>query len=497
MGWERKRGKIDEFNRLLRGARDTTFTTQVGELDVLPQRALLHHARHRHAPAARRREVAHRHHRASAATGRGSTRAPAASPRATRILQPRVSVTMASAAGSLFARLYAGHTGVDPYTTAVSDAYQDLFDEGIFTGKGLVRRGRLRPGARTTACRRTRSCRTTSSRACTRGRRSSPTSKSSTTTRRACSPTRSGSTAGCAATGRFCWWLLPIVPDAIGLAAQPAAAHRALEDLRQPAAQPDGAGDAGAAPGRLDRCCPARRSSGPRSGSRRWRFRSPTQLVALLGRAGRRAALARGARGRAAGGCARRAAGRVPRQPGVRHAARHHRDARPRRVHARASPRVGNGRGHRQPRRTARRRRVREAHDGEPAPGGRRARSASPPSIRARSPRRCRSCCSGRRRRRSRSSLSRPASVAPRGADAEDRAFSSSRRPQDLALLRHLRRAGRPRAAARQRPDGARPARGASHVADQHRDGPARHAVGARPRLHRHRRAWSRGSTRP
>ena len=53
------------------------------------------------------------------------------------ILQPRVSVTMASAAGSLFARIYAGHTGVDPYTTAVSDTYQDLFAEGIFTGKGL------------------------------------------------------------------------------------------------------------------------------------------------------------------------------------------------------------------------------------------------------------------------------------------------------------------------------------------------------------------------
>src|SRR5258705_233548 len=49
----------------------------------------------------------------------------------------RVSVTFTSAAGSLFARLYSGHTGVDPYTTAVSDTYQDLFGEGIFTGKGL------------------------------------------------------------------------------------------------------------------------------------------------------------------------------------------------------------------------------------------------------------------------------------------------------------------------------------------------------------------------
>ena len=60
-----------------------------------------------------------------------------ASPTGYGILQPRVSVTMASAAGSLFARTYAGHTGVDPYTTAVSDVYQDLFGEGIFTGKGL------------------------------------------------------------------------------------------------------------------------------------------------------------------------------------------------------------------------------------------------------------------------------------------------------------------------------------------------------------------------
>ncbi|HEV3486156.1 MAG TPA: hypothetical protein VG106_12160, partial [Vicinamibacterales bacterium] len=36
MGWERKRGKIEEFNRLLRGADDTSFTTQVGELERLP-----------------------------------------------------------------------------------------------------------------------------------------------------------------------------------------------------------------------------------------------------------------------------------------------------------------------------------------------------------------------------------------------------------------------------------------------------------------------------
>ena len=136
IGWERKRGKIDEFNRLLRGATDTSFSTQVGELDVLPS------VRYcitldsdtrlpRNAAARLIGIIAHPLNR------------PYFDPRVQRvtdgygILQPRVSVTMASAAGSFFARTYAGDTGVDPYTTAVSDVYQDLFGEGIFTGKGL------------------------------------------------------------------------------------------------------------------------------------------------------------------------------------------------------------------------------------------------------------------------------------------------------------------------------------------------------------------------
>ncbi len=136
MGWERKRGKIEEFNRLLRGAVDTSYSVQVGELQILPAIrycitldtdtrlprdavkvlvGIIAHPLNRPRFDARVGRVVH---------GYG-------------ILQPRVSVTMASAAGSLFARTYAGHTGVDPYTTAVSDVYQDLFGEGIFTGKGL------------------------------------------------------------------------------------------------------------------------------------------------------------------------------------------------------------------------------------------------------------------------------------------------------------------------------------------------------------------------
>ena len=136
IGWERKRGKLEEFNRLLRGARDTSFTTHVGDPELLagvryvitldsdtrlPRNAarqligIIAHPLNRPHFDQRLRRVTE---------GYG-------------ILQPRVSVTMASAAGSLFARVYAGHTGVDPYTTAVSDTYQDLFSEGIFAGKGL------------------------------------------------------------------------------------------------------------------------------------------------------------------------------------------------------------------------------------------------------------------------------------------------------------------------------------------------------------------------
>ena len=136
MGWERKRGKIEELNRLLRGAADTSYRIQVGDTAILAGvRYCITLDSDTRLPRDAAKKligiIAHPLNR------------PHFDPVLDRvtegygILQPRVSVTMSSAAGSLFARLYAGHTGVDPYTTAVSDTYQDLFGEGIFTGKGL------------------------------------------------------------------------------------------------------------------------------------------------------------------------------------------------------------------------------------------------------------------------------------------------------------------------------------------------------------------------
>ncbi|MGH7339721.1 MAG: GH36-type glycosyl hydrolase domain-containing protein, partial [Candidatus Rokuibacteriota bacterium] len=136
MGWERKRGKLEEWNRLLRGATDSGESVIVGDPGIFPSvRYCLTLDSDTRLPRDAAKKligiIAHPLNRPHFDAGVG---------RVTEgygILQPRVSVTMASAAGSLFARLYAGHTGVDPYTTAVSDTYQDLFGEGIFTGKGL------------------------------------------------------------------------------------------------------------------------------------------------------------------------------------------------------------------------------------------------------------------------------------------------------------------------------------------------------------------------
>ncbi|MEO8054248.1 MAG: response regulator [Acidobacteriota bacterium] len=136
MGWERKRGKLEELNRLLRGATDTSFGLQVGDLSILPSvRYVLTLDSDTRLP------------RDAARTLVGILEHPLNRPHldpATRrvtagygILQPRVAIATASAAASRFARVFSGHTGVDPYTTAVSDTYQDLFGEGVFTGKGL------------------------------------------------------------------------------------------------------------------------------------------------------------------------------------------------------------------------------------------------------------------------------------------------------------------------------------------------------------------------
>ena len=217
MGWERKRGKIEEFNALLRGATDTGYVVQVGALDVLPSvRYCLTLDRDTFLP----RDAAKKLIGIIAHPAQPPARRSAWSGRVVQgygILQPRVSVTMASALGSTFARTYAGHTGVDPYTTAVSDVYQDIFDEGIFTGKGLyevdafraVLEGRVPENTLLSHDLFEGLLRAHGARLRRGGRRRLPVERA----RR----THAGSTAGCAVTGRSCSGCFPLVRTREGL----------------------------------------------------------------------------------------------------------------------------------------------------------------------------------------------------------------------------------------------------------------------------------------
>ena len=136
IGWERKRGKLEEFNRLLRGAADTSFVGRTADESLLRRvRYLITLDTDTQLPrdAARKLVGAAIHplnrpqldHAIKLVTGGYG------------IVQPRVSISLPSASRSRFARIFSGNTGIDPYTTAVSDVYQDLLGEGNFTGKGL------------------------------------------------------------------------------------------------------------------------------------------------------------------------------------------------------------------------------------------------------------------------------------------------------------------------------------------------------------------------
>ncbi|HTG87872.1 MAG TPA: glucoamylase family protein, partial [Pyrinomonadaceae bacterium] len=136
MGWERKRGKLEEFNRLLRGANDTSFVVSTADDALLSSvRYVITLDSDTQLP----RDVARRLVGA-AVHPLNKPRIDETENRVTRgygILQPRVSISLSSASRSKFVQTFSGYTGIDPYTTAVSDVYQDFFGEGNFTGKGL------------------------------------------------------------------------------------------------------------------------------------------------------------------------------------------------------------------------------------------------------------------------------------------------------------------------------------------------------------------------
>ncbi|HEV2714406.1 MAG TPA: glycosyl transferase, partial [Terriglobales bacterium] len=135
MGWERKRGKLLDLNKLLRGKYDS-FPVKVGNLSILRQvRFVITLDADTELPRGTAvRMIGALAHPLNQAVIDPEKNIVVAG---YGILQPRVGVSVQSTALSRLAAIYAGETGLDIYTRAISDAYQDLFAEGIFTGKGI------------------------------------------------------------------------------------------------------------------------------------------------------------------------------------------------------------------------------------------------------------------------------------------------------------------------------------------------------------------------
>lgn len=136
MGYERKRGKLAELNALLRGTGGGRFSLIVGRTAVLSAvRYVITLDADTQLPRESAHQIigvmAHPLNRAVYDPAKGRVSAGYA------ILQPRVGISLPSAARSAYARLFGSDAGIDPYTHAVSDVYQDLFREGSFIGKGI------------------------------------------------------------------------------------------------------------------------------------------------------------------------------------------------------------------------------------------------------------------------------------------------------------------------------------------------------------------------
>ncbi|HRB03537.1 MAG TPA: protein ndvB, partial [Ilumatobacteraceae bacterium] len=139
MGWERKRGKLEELNALLRGSTSTSYLRTPARASSIP-------------PAGVRYVVTldadTRLPRSAVGQLVGTMAHPLNEPRfdprlgrvthGYGILQPRITPSLPTPEdASIYQRSFAGPAGVDPYASAVSDVYQDLFQEGSFTGKGI------------------------------------------------------------------------------------------------------------------------------------------------------------------------------------------------------------------------------------------------------------------------------------------------------------------------------------------------------------------------
>ncbi|MHB8882429.1 MAG: GH36-type glycosyl hydrolase domain-containing protein [Thermodesulfovibrionales bacterium] len=136
MGYERKRGKLADLNALLRGGAEGCFSLIAGNTEILSGvKYVITLDTDTQLPRDSARQfagvMAHPLNRAQYDEAAGRVVA------GYGILQPRVAVSLPGTNRSRYARMYGSDSGIDPYTRAVSDVYQDLFGEGSFIGKGI------------------------------------------------------------------------------------------------------------------------------------------------------------------------------------------------------------------------------------------------------------------------------------------------------------------------------------------------------------------------
>lgn len=135
-GWERKRGALMELNEMLLGSQETSIAFYSnGKLPSSDIRYIITLDADTMLPFETAKKMV------------GAMAHPLNTPvvdgqkgivtEGYSIMQPRISFDIESANKSMFSRIFTGQEGIDPYSCAISDVYQDLFGEGIFTGKGI------------------------------------------------------------------------------------------------------------------------------------------------------------------------------------------------------------------------------------------------------------------------------------------------------------------------------------------------------------------------
>ncbi len=136
MGFERKRGKLGDLNLLLKGQGTDRFSLIVGDEKIY---SAIKYVITLDTDTQLPRDVAWM----MAASMAHPLNQPVYSEKKKRvidgytILQPRVSNSLPLDGSSIYSRVHGNEPGTDPYTKAISDVYQDLFNEGSFIGKGI------------------------------------------------------------------------------------------------------------------------------------------------------------------------------------------------------------------------------------------------------------------------------------------------------------------------------------------------------------------------